>query len=91
MRIKRFQWDDGNVIHLELGHGLKPEEVEEVFAVAPLFRKTKKGHYLVLGPTVDGRFLTIIFEMKPKSVARVITGWDITRSEKQYWRKYHKK
>ncbi len=43
MRIKGFHWDDGNVIHLELGHGIKPEEAEEVFVVATLSRKNKKG------------------------------------------------
>ena len=42
MRINEFEWDDGNVLHIELGHGIKPEEAEEVFAVKPLFRKTKK-------------------------------------------------
>jgi hypothetical protein len=42
LRINEFEWDDGNVLHIELGHGIKPEEAEEVFAVKPLFRKTKK-------------------------------------------------
>lgn len=88
MRVRGFQWDDGNVIHLELGHGLKPEEAEEVFAVAPLFRKTRKGHYVALGPTIDGRFLTLVFELKPNGIVRVITGWDMDQVEKRYWRKH---
>jgi uncharacterized protein len=87
LQIKGFQWDDGNVIHLELGHGIKPEEAEEVFAVAPLYRKTKRGHYVVLGPTMDSRFLTIVFELKQKGIARVITGWDMDQKQKRYWRK----
>lgn len=91
MRIKGFQWDGGNVIHLELGHGLKPEEAEEVFAVAPLFRKTRKGHYVALGPTIDGRFLTLVFELKPDGIVRVITGWDMDQAEKRYWRKHKQK
>ena len=90
MRIKGFLWDDGNVIHLELGHGLEPEEAEELFAVAPLFRKTKKGHYAALGPTMDGRLLTLVFELKSGGIVRVITGWDMDQAEKRYWRKHRK-
>lgn len=88
MRIKDFEWDDGNVLHIELGHGIKPEEAETVFAVNPLFRKTKKGHYVAMGPTLEGRYLTVVFELKVKSLARIITGWDMTRPEKGYWRKH---
>ena len=88
MRIRDFEWDDGNVPHIELGHGVKPEETEEVFAVKPLFRKTKKGHYVAMGPTLDGRYLTIVFELKNKGIARIITGWDMTQAEKGYWRKH---
>lgn len=91
LRIKGFHWDDGNVIHLELGHGIKPEEAEEVFAVAPLYRKTKKGHFVVFGPTTDNRFLTIVFELKPKGIARIITGWDMDQKQKRYWRKHQKR
>ncbi len=88
MRIKGFEWDDGNVLHIELGHGVRPEEAEEVFAVKPLFRKTKRGHYVAMGPTLDGRYLTIVFELKKNSVVRVITGWDMNRAERVYWRKH---
>ncbi|MCI0413075.1 BrnT family toxin [bacterium] len=90
MRIKGFQWDDSNVIHIELGHGIKPEEAEEVFAVAALFRKTRRGHYVALGPTLDGRFLTIVFELKGNGIVRVITGWDMETAEKRYWRKHRR-
>ena len=31
MRISDFEWDDGSVLHLGLGHGIEPEEAEEVF------------------------------------------------------------
>jgi uncharacterized DUF497 family protein len=87
VKIVEFEWDEGNVVHLELGHGIEPEEAEEVFVVRPLFRKTKRGHYAAMGPTADGRYLVIIFEMKANSVARVITGWDMDRAEIQYWNK----
>ncbi|HUT83479.1 MAG TPA: BrnT family toxin [Thermodesulfobacteriota bacterium] len=91
MRIKGFEWDDGNVLHIELGHGIKPEEAEEVFAIKPPFRKTKRAHYVAMGPTLDGRYLTVVFELKEHNVARVITGWDMSQAEKAYWRKHKSK
>ena len=90
MKIREFEWDNGNVVHLELGHGIKPEEAEEVFAVKPFFRKTKRGHYVAMGPTGDGRFLTIVFELKGSGIARIITGWDMEQAEKKYWRTHKK-
>ena len=88
LKINDFEWDDGNVLHIELGHGVRPEEAEEVFAIKPLFRKTRKGHYVALGPTLDGRFLTLVFELKKGGIVRVITGWDMDSAEKRYWRRH---
>ncbi len=87
MRIAGFEWDEGNILHLALGHGIEPEEAEEVFAVRPLFRKTRKGHYAAFGPTQDGRLLVIIFEMKSRGLVRAITGWDMDASERRYYQR----
>lgn len=85
MRISGFEWDDGNVLHLALGHGIEPEEAEEVLAVAPLFRKTKRGHYVAFGRACSGRLLVVVFEKKDKGLVRVITGWDMSASERNYY------
>jgi uncharacterized protein len=90
LKIKDFEWDEGNVLHLELGHGVKPEEAEEVFAYRPIFRKTKKGHYVAMGPTQEGRYLTIVFAVKKSCLARFITGWDMEPTEIRYWRKHRR-
>ncbi len=87
MKIADFEWDESNALHIELRHGILQAEAEEVFAVNPFFRKTKKGHYTVMGPTMDGRYLTVVFELKKGRIARVITGWDMKDSEKRYYRK----
>ena len=87
MRISDFEWDEGNALHLQLEHGIEPDEAEEVFAVAPLIRRTKKGHYVAFGPTLRGRYLTIVFERKLKGLVRPITGWDMSRAEIRYYRK----
>lgn len=90
MKIKGLEWNDGNVLHIELGHGIRPEEAEEVFAAKPLFRKTEKGHYVAMGPTLEGRYLTVVFELKQNGIVRVITAWDMTQAEKRYWRNHKK-
>ena len=87
MRISGFEWDGGNVLHLALGRGIEPEEAEEVFAVAPLFRRTKRGHYAVFGRTIAGRLLVAVFEKKREGVMRVITGWDMDDAERRYYRR----
>ena len=85
MRISGFAWDDGNVVHVTLGHGIEPEEAEAVCAVSPVFRKTKRGHYTAFGPTRAGRLLVAVFEMNGKGLARVITGWDMESAERRYY------
>jgi uncharacterized protein len=87
VRITDFEWDEGNVLHLELGHGIEPEEAEEVFLNEPFYRPTRKGHYAVFGSTISGRYLTLIFEQKSKGKIRVITGRDMKRTEIQYYKK----
>ena len=88
MRITDFEWDDGNVLHLILGHGIEPEEAEEVFAVAPLYRKTKRGHYAAFGRTWVGRLLVLVFERRQAGRIRVITGWDMKTAERRYYQRH---
>ena len=87
MRIVDFEWDEGNSLHLQMGHGISPEEAEEVFAKRPFFRRTKKGHLVAFGVTSGGRYLSVVFELKPKGIARPITGLDMSRSEIRHYRK----
>ena len=85
MEIKNFEWDEGNILHLELKHGITSQEAEEVFAESPLFKRTKKGQYAAFGRTRAGRLLVVIFGMRPGRSARVITAWDMKKSEKGYY------
>lgn len=87
MRIADFEWDEGNALHLELGHGITTEEAEEIFLGQPLFRRTRKGHYAVFGSTGAGRYLTIIFAVKAHGLVRIITGWDMQPAEIRYYKK----
>ena len=91
MRISGFEWDEGNVVHVTLGHGIEPEEAEAVFAVSPVYRKTKRGHYAAFGPTRAGRLLVVVFEREGKGKARVITGWDMDRAERRYYQQQRRR
>ncbi len=91
LRIYDFEWDEGNSLHIQLVYGIEPEGAEDVFAIKPLFRRTKKGHYVVFGPTSEGRYLSIVFDLKPKGLARPITGWDMSRTEIRYYKKHRSK
>ncbi len=85
MRVSGFEWDEGNVLHLALRHGIEPEEAEEVLAIRPLIRKTKRGHFAAFRPTRAGRLLVMVFEKRKKSMIRVITGWDMDAGERRYY------
>ncbi len=90
MRIDEFEWDDGNVLHLALRHGIEPEEAEEVLALRHLIRRTKRGHYAAFGAARSGRLLVIIFARKAQGTARVITGWDMDARERRYYLRHRK-
>jgi uncharacterized DUF497 family protein len=91
VRISGFEWDEGNVVHVTLGHGIEPEEAEAVFAVSPVSRKTKRGHYAAFGPTRAGRLLVVVFETKGKGMVRVITGRDMESAERRYYQQQRRR
>lgn len=39
--------------------------------------KSYSDRYQLLGSTIGGQRLKIIFQLKPQNVVRIITGWDI--------------
>ena len=52
------------------------EAVECFFSDFEIRRnKRYRDRYQLLGRTVGGRMLKIIFQLKPGSVVRIITGW----------------
>ncbi len=59
-------------------HRITFEEAVECFFSAFEVRRNKSFHdrYQLVGRTVGGRQLKIIFQLKPGNVVRIITGWD---------------
>ena len=60
-------------------HGVTFNEVVECFFNDFEIRRNKKytDRYQLIGETNGGRPLKIIFQLKDKTVVRIITGWQI--------------
>lgn len=59
-------------------HHVTLEEAIECFFSDFELRRNKSYHdrYQLLGRTIGGRRLKIIFQIKPGNTVRIITGWD---------------
>lgn len=60
-------------------HAVSFEEAVEYFYSDFEVRRNKsyRDRYQLIGKTIGGRRLKIIFQLKPGSVVRIITGWPI--------------
>jgi len=72
-----FEYDfEGN--ELAAHHVTLDEAVECFFSDFEVRRnKSYRDRYQLIGRTIGGRRLKIIFQLKPGNVVRIITGWDI--------------
>jgi len=68
-----FERDELAAHHVSFG-----EAVECFFADFEVRRnKSYRDRYQLLGHTIGGRSLKIIFQLKPGNTVRIITGWDV--------------
>jgi len=68
-----FEYDKLNIHHISF-----EEAVECFFSDYQIRRnKTYKDRYQLIGKTIGGRKLKIIFQLKRDNVVRIITGWDV--------------
>lgn len=60
-------------------HHITFEEAAQCFFSDFEVRRNKsyRDRYQLVGRTLGGRVLKIIFQMKPNNVVRIITGWDV--------------
>ena len=87
MEISEFQWDDNNIEHISR-HEVTPGDVEDVaFDDDPRIRKGRKGTRYMLGYTIAGRYLFVVYVLKSKGVARVITAMDMDYKTRKLYRK----
>ena len=93
MKIRGFDWDEGNTRKNEK-HGVSMAEVEQVFFNAPLlvlddFRhSSQEPRFHALGKTDDTRLLHIAFTVRHKGEKiRVISARDMHRKERVIYEK----
>ena len=86
MVISGFEWDEGNVLHIER-HQFTPEEVEEVFVGDHKVRRARQGLYIALGETLDGRLAFEVFRRLPKGLIRAATARDMEDRERRLFRR----
>lgn len=86
MSISRFEWDDGNITHIER-HEFTPEEVEEVFTSRYKVRRTRQGLYVALGETLGGRLAFVVFRRLRGGAIRVVTARDMEYKERRLFRR----
>jgi uncharacterized DUF497 family protein len=87
MEITWFEWDDNNIQHIAR-HNLSPDEVESVaFDDEPWIKKGREGTRYMLGYTVSGRYLFIVYVLRGKGTARVITAMDMDEKTKKLYKK----
>ena len=87
MEINEFEWDDRNTEHIAR-HNVSPDEVEDVaFGDEPLIKKGRKGTRYMLGFTIGGRYLFVVYRLKSKGFARVITAMDMDQKTRKLYKK----
>ena len=85
MEISDFQWDEDNMSHIARHH-VYPDEVERW----PWIRKGSGGTRYMLGYTISGRYLFVVYALKEKGIARVITAMDMDEKSRRLYRKRRK-
>ena len=79
-RIIFRDFEEDEEVHEKLHiHHLTFEEVIQCFYNPFEVRKNKKfkDRFQLIGRTDSGRKLKVIFQLKPKNLVRIITGWDL--------------
>ena len=91
MEIDGILWLGKIVDKLHQKHHITQDEVEQVFFNKPQYRFLEKGRienenvYSAYGRTDAGRYVTVIFILKFKSRALIISARDMDKKErKQY-------
>jgi uncharacterized DUF497 family protein len=91
MKIQKISWDQETVDHISR-HAVTPEELEQVLfneEDLPSILRGKNNKYLAYGRTDSGRFLFIVWVVVYRKT-RIITARDMTKKEKQLYKKRKK-
>ena len=94
MKIESIIWLRDIVDKIIFKHKVETFEVEEVFLDKPKYRFVEKGLrkgedvYLMLGQTIGGRYLAVLFIYKKSRESLILSARDMAQKErKQYGKK----
>jgi uncharacterized DUF497 family protein len=86
MEVRAFEWDEHNAFHIS-EHGVAIFEVEEgLLFHTPRYQRGREDTYVAYTVTGEGRYLFIVFVLKPAGRIRVITARDMTDKEKRSYK-----
>lgn len=87
MEITEFEWDDDNIEHVARHH-ISPDEIEGVaFDDEPWVKRGRGQTRYMLGYTVAGRYLFVVYVLKGKGQARVITAMDMDDKTRKLYKR----
>ncbi|MBD3345053.1 MAG: hypothetical protein GF401_08330 [Chitinivibrionales bacterium] len=93
MKIFEIIWPQDRIDHIA-EHGITPDEVEEAcFDLPMVLRGKTQGEnpvYYVLGETDAGRYLFCVIISFPDGNGYPVTARDMTKNEKQRYKKWRK-
>ncbi len=82
-----FEWDEDNEDKLVRNHNVSAWEAEQCFA-NPHTKRRHGDALLLLGVTDGGRMLFLVYEQRPRGVARVYSAREMTDRERRTYRRY---
>ena len=89
MRIEGVIWLRAVVDKLAYKHNVETSEVEEVLNSRPKIRRVEKGKrrgedvYMALGQTDAGKYLTVLFILKPDDQALILSARNMAPKERK--------
>ena len=95
MRISEVVWTDAAIEHIAR-HGVGPEEVEEVIASGPLWRKgrthrlTGRSSTYALGRTEAGRYLFVVLSLFGRGRARCVTAREMDARARRFYDRHRR-
>jgi uncharacterized protein len=91
MKIEGIIWLENIIEKLWVKHHVDGFEVEQVIENRPHYLFTEKGNidnenvYSAFGQTGAGRYLIVIFILKPDNQALIISARDMSPKERKYY------
>ena len=88
IQITSFDWDEHNLDHIENhpDHPIGSDSVEEVLLSRKRkIRRTWQDRYIAYGQSMEGQYLTVVFENKGRGVIRPVSARPMAHHERKLY------